>query len=151
MVLDRIDNAERSFSLHPGFAPAFAHLKTLDPASIAPGRYPVDGDRLFMIVQRGPGKGKEKTRLEAHKRFIDIQCTLSGTDLIGWMNIRQCAFDGLGYNEEKDIEFFSGQSDVWVPVPAGSFGIFFPEDVHAPNGAEEELFKIVLKVRVDWE
>ena len=151
MVLDRIDNAERSFPLHPGFKPAFEHLKTVNLAALAPGRYPIDGDRLSMIVTRGPGKGTDKTRLEAHKRYIDIQCTISGTDLIGWKNIRACAAEGLGYNDEKDIEFFPGASDVWVPVPAGAFGIFFPEDAHAPNGAVEELFKVILKVKVEWE
>ena len=151
MVLDRIENAERSFPLHPGFKPAFAFLKTLDIDALEPGRHPIDGDRLFMVVVKGPGKGKDKTRLEAHRRYIDIQCTLSGTDLIGWKNIRRCAAEGLGYNDEKDIEFFPSGDCVWVPVPAGCFGVYFPEDVHAPSGAVEELVKVILKVKVEWE
>lgn len=151
MVLDRIDNAERSFPLHPGFKPAFDYLKTVNLAAIEPGKYPIDGDRLSMIVTKGPGKGKEKTRFEAHKRYIDIQCTISGTDIIGWKNLRACApGEGQGYIDEKDIEYFTTTADSWVPVPAGTFGIYFPEDIHAPNGAEEELFKIILKVKVAW-
>jgi len=151
MVLDTIQNAERSYSLHPGFKPAFEYLKTVNLDTIEKGRYEIDGARLFMVVDRGEGKGKDNARFEAHQRYIDIQCTISGDDLIGWKNVKECAGEGLGYNPEKDIEFFATQSTVWTPVPAGSFGIYFPEDVHAPKGATGRLFKIILKVAVDWK
>jgi YhcH/YjgK/YiaL family protein len=151
MVLDTIANAERSYSLHPGFKAAFEHLKTVDFETVGEGRHEIDGSRLYMIVNRGSGKGKDNARFEAHQRYIDIQCTISGDDLIGWKNIKQCAGEGLGYNPEKDIEFYASQSPVWVPVPAGTFGIYFPEDVHAPKGSTDLLMKIILKVAVDWE
>ena len=151
MVLDTIENAERSYPLHPGFKPAFEYLKTVDLEAIATGRHEIDGTRLFMVVDRGPGKGKANARFEAHQRYIDIQCTMSGTDLIGWKNIRQCAGEGQGYNPEKDIEFFSSKTEAWVPVPSGSFGIYFPEDVHAPKGSDDHIFKVILKVAVDWK
>ncbi len=151
MVLDAIENAERSYPLHPGFKPAFEFLKTFDYTVAEAGRHEIDGARLFMIVDRGMGKGKEKARFEAHRRYIDIQCAISGTDLIGWKNIGSCQGEGQGYNPEKDIEFFNSRTEAWVPVPAGSFGIFMPEDVHAPKGAEEFLEKVVLKVAVNWE
>jgi YhcH/YjgK/YiaL family protein len=151
MVLDTIANAERSYSLHPGFKPAFEHLKTVDFGTVGEGRHEIDGSRLYMIVNRGPGKGKDNARFEAHQRYIDIQCTISGDDLIGWKNITQCADEGLGYNSEKDIEFFTSRNPVWVPVPAGTFGIYFPEDVHAPKGSTDQLLKIIFKVAMDWE
>lgn len=151
MVLDTIANAERSYPLHPGFKPAFEYLKTVDLATVADGRHEIDGARLFMLVQRGPGKGTAKARYEAHKNYIDIQCTISGDDLIGWKNLAQCAGQGEGYNAEKDIEFFAPEGGAWVPVPAGTFGIYFPEDVHAPKGAEDDLCKIIIKVKVDWK
>ncbi len=151
MVLDTIENAGRSYALHPGFKPAFEYLKSQDLDTVTDGRHEIDGDRLYMVVSRGMGKGKEKAKFESHQRYIDIQCTISGTDVIGWKNIGQCAGEGQGYNPEKDIEFYASRTEAWVPVPAGTFGIYFPEDVHAPKGAEGELFKVILKVKVDWE
>lgn len=151
MVLDTIENSGRFYALHPGFKPAFEYLKSLDLETVSAGRHEIDGARLFMIVDRGIGKGKENTRFEAHKRYIDIQCTISGNDIIGWKNIRECAGKGQGYNDEKDIEFFDCRSGAWVPVPEGNFGIYFPEDVHAPKASEDKLFKVILKVKVDWE
>ncbi len=139
------------YSLHPGFKPAFEFLKKIDLKNVPTGRLEIDGSRLYAVVTRGMGKGMEKARLESHKRYIDIQCDISGTDLIGWKNISECSSEGLGYNEEKDIEFFPGISEVWVKTQPGTFGIFFPEDVHAPMGSGEELFKVILKVAVDWK
>jgi beta-galactosidase beta subunit len=86
------------------------------------------------VDDAGSGEIGEKNSAEARKRYIDMQ--------------RECAAEGLGYNEEKNVEFFPGKPGVCVFVPAGTFGIFFPEDVYATIGAEEEL---VFKVRVEWE
>jgi len=151
MILDRIDNAERYYSLHPGFKPAFEYLKKLDLNSVPAGRQEIDGSRLFAVINRKPGKGMESARLESHKNYIDIQCSITGTDLIGWKNISECAAEGEGYSQEKDIEFYPGMSQVWIKTLPGTFGIFFPEDVHAPMGGTEDLFKVILKVAVDWK
>ena len=35
-------------------------------------------------------------------------------------------------------------------TPPGTFAVFFPEDVHAPLGSEDDLFKVVIKIAVDW-
>jgi hypothetical protein len=42
--------------------------------------------------------------------------------------------------------------EAWITVPPGSFTIFFPDDAHAPMGAEIgcEFLKAVMKVAVDW-
>jgi len=148
MILDRIENAARSYPMHPGFRQAFEYLGSLDLAAIEDGRYEVDGDRIFMIVTHRRGKGRDGTKLECHHRYIDIQCTVGGTDLIGWKHLAECAGEGLGYDEAKDVEFFPGKAGIWVPTPPGTFAVFFPEDVHAPLGAEEELFKVIIKIAV---
>jgi biofilm protein TabA len=38
-----------------------------------------------------------------------------------------------------------------VTIPQGSFGIFYPEDAHAPMGSDGPLHKVVVKVAVDWQ
>ena len=105
---------------------------------------------MFLVIVRRQGKGMEEATLESHIRYIDVQCTISGTDLIGWKHIGECKGTGQGYDEEKDLEFYTGKADTWVKTPPGTFGIFFPEDVHAPLGSEDELLKVVLKIAVEW-
>ncbi|MBN1294673.1 MAG: YhcH/YjgK/YiaL family protein [Candidatus Latescibacteria bacterium] len=149
MILDRIDNAERYYPLHPGFKKAFNFMKEIKIETLDDGRYTVDGEKIFILVMRRKGKGIDETKLECHKKYIDIQCTLSGTDLIGWKNLSDCEGSGLGYNDEKDVEFFPGKSSVWVKTPPGTFAVFFPEDVHAPLGSEGDLFKAVIKIKAE--
>ena len=56
------------------------------------------------------------------------------------------------YDAERDVAFFSGTAS-FIRVPAGSFAIFSPEDVHMPGVAAEgddaagTVRKIVVKVR----
>jgi len=38
-----------------------------------------------------------------------------------------------------------------LAFPAGSFAIFFPEDVHAPLGTDGFIHKVVIKVAVEWD
>ena len=149
MILDRIENAGRYYSLHPGFQTAFDFLKNADLNSMEPGRHEVDGSRIFIIILKDKGKGIDNTKLENHQRYIDIQCVISGTDLIGWKNLSDCGGLGQGYDEEKDIEFFESKADIWITTPPGHFCLFFPEDAHAPMGSEDELFKVIIKIAVE--
>ena len=150
MILDVITNSERLSKLHPGFQAAFEFLKRPDIEQLADGRQEIDGTRLYAIVIRGQGKGQQGAKLECHRRYIDIQCSLTESDVIGWKQISACQNPAQAYDETKDLQFFTDTPDSWVAVPQRSFGIYFPEDAHAPMGTEGPIHKIVVKVAVDW-
>lgn len=145
MILDELKSFGRYVKLHPLFAKAFEFLATGDLASLPTGRNEIDGDRLYVMVVRGDGKG-DKTRLEAHRKYIDIQFALAGADRIGWKPTAACTGDGAGFNDAKDVEFFKDAPDCWITTAPGSFAIFFPADAHAPMGATGPLHKIVVKI-----
>ena len=115
------------------------------------GRREIDGARLYALVVRGQGRGLQGAKLEAHRRYIDIQYSLTGHDVIGWKQASTCRNSAEAYNEAKDIQFFLDAPDSWVTVPQQSFGIFFPEDAHAPMAADGPVHKVVIKVAVDWQ
>ena len=148
MILDRLDNAERYLALHPGFAVAFEYLRSTDPASLEAGRHEVAGEGVYAIVVDADGKGRAGTKLETHRKCIDIQFCVAGCDCIGWRSAADCAGKGAGYDESKDCELFASPPEVWVETPPGVFAIFFPEDAHAPMGATGPLHKVVVKVAV---
>ena len=150
MILDVATNGERLTKLHPGFASAFQFLRSRNLAQLPEGRQEIDGSRLFALVIQGQGKGQIGAKLEVHRRYIDIQCSITGSDVIGWKPASTCRDPEQPYDEQKDLQFFRDAADSWVTIPQGSFGIYFPEDAHAPMGADGPIHKVVVKVAVDW-
>lgn len=148
MIIDSLKNADRYASLHPRFAAAFEFLRREDLATLAPGRYPVQGDDLFVIIEKAPGRARAEAKLERHRKYIDIQFVISGSDEMGWKPAGLCVGAIASYSSEKDIQFFNDPADAWITTPPGSFCIFFPEDAHAPLVSDGEIHKAIVKVAV---
>lgn len=151
MIVGQIKNAERWVELHPGFSAAFAFLRRDGLEKLEKGRQEIDDQRLYAVVIRNKGKGRGQTKLETHRRYIDIQFSVENTDLIGWKNASTCAKPERAYDEQQDIQYFLDAPHSWVATPPGCFAIFFPDDAHAPMAADDFLHKIVVKVAVDWK
>jgi YhcH/YjgK/YiaL family protein len=146
MILDRLEQADRYLDLQPGFAAAFAFLRRPDLAQLAVGRYDIDGDRVYALVQRAAGRQPEAGRLEAHRRYIDIQFVIAGADTMGWRSTPTCRQVDAAYDPAKDAELYADTPDAWLAVGPGSFAIFFPEDAHLPLIGEGDIHKVVVKV-----
>lgn len=148
MILDRLEHADRYAGAHPAFARAFTFLRTADLRALPAGRVVLDGDRLFANVDDVVGRGEAGARVEAHRRYIDIQLTVTGRERMGWISLR----DGLApdgeFSEERDIGFFLDRPSTWLDVPPGHFAIFWPEDAHAPLAGAGPIRKVVVKVAV---
>ncbi len=57
MILDELSQAARYAKLHPGFALGFEFLSRGDLASLASGRHELDGESVFALINRDPGRG----------------------------------------------------------------------------------------------
>jgi biofilm protein TabA len=88
MILDALAEADRYVAMGPDFAEAFRFLRRPDLHGLPDGRMDVCGDRLYAIVMRTIGAGREKARLETHRRYLDIQYVVAGTDVMGWRSAR---------------------------------------------------------------
>lgn len=146
VILDTLDDAPRYASLHPRFAAAFSFLRQPGIETLAPGRHPIEGETLFAIVSREKGRTRAEARLESHRRYIDIQYVVTGTDEMGWKPTAACARPDGDYNPERDIRFYDDPVEAWVLTPPGRFCIFFPEDAHAPLVSDGAIHKVVVKV-----
>ena len=148
MVLDTLACAQRYAALHRAFGRAFRFLAEADLDALASGRHDLDADDLFVIIERRDGRGREAARLEAHRRYIDIQYTVHGEEEIGWRPLATCPPPAGPVDASKDIVFFDEAPSCWVGVPRGSFAIFFPDDAHAPLASVGALTKAIVKVAV---
>ena len=151
MILERLDNAAKYTGLRPGISEAFGFLDQPGLENLPDGKYEISGDRVYAIITRTNGRKVDEGELEAHRKYIDIQYTLTGTDFIGWDEASRCTPDNRGYNPEKDIVYYSDRPELWITVPAGHFAVFFSHDAHAPLGTDADIHKIVVKVAEDWK
>lgn len=148
MIFSALSQAGRYAALHPLFSRAFGFIRDNDLHALAPGRYPVEGEQLFAIVEQAPGKPREQARLECHRRYIDIQLVLDGSEEMGWKPLADCLNPVSDYSEEKDIRFFHDAPASWIAVPPEHFCVFFPEDAHAPLVSAGEVRKVIFKIAV---
>ena len=148
MIFDRLANAELYTALHPQFAAAFAFLRRGDLPALADGKYELDGDRLYVLVARTPGRGHGGAKLDSHRKYLDIQYVISGSDEIGLTPAVECRDVELPYDEGRDVALYRDQPSQWLTVPAGSFVVFYPDDGHAPLGTSRDVAKAVVKVRL---
>lgn len=149
MILSTLDDARRYDAMHLRFPQAFDFLTSTSLENLDEGRHAIDGDDVFAIAWKGLGMGQSATVLECHRKYIDIQFVVSGWDLIGWRPLHHCQRVKQSYDEATDLAFYFDQPESWCRVPARSFAIFYPEDVHAPLGTNGALKKIVVKVKLD--
>lgn len=146
MIIDRIGNAHLYDALHPQFKRAFEYVNQIDINTIAAGRYEIDGEAMYALVQEYDTKLKAEGKWEAHRRYIDLQYVVQGVEGIGYANIHHL---GQGvYDDSKDFLPLQGDGDL-IPVRSGSFVLLFPEDAHMPGmaiGPSTPVKKIVLKI-----
>jgi biofilm protein TabA len=149
MIIDTLANASKYTSLNPLFAQAFDYIKKQDLANLPVGVSEI-GEGLKMIVSVGNGKTQVVSleKFECHDKNIDIQICVSGLETIGWKPREKCILPNGDYNPEKDVRFFNDSPDMYFQLTDNQFGIFYPEDVHAPMIGEGEIRKIVIKVKI---
>jgi biofilm protein TabA len=147
-IVDALTRASSYFSLHPAFKQAFEFLRRPDLADLPLERHDLDGDRLYCLLSKTAGRGRDGAKLEVHRRYIDIQYVISGNEEMGWKPVEACLFPEALFDETKDIGFFKDAPVLWKPVPVGSFAIFFPSDAHAPLAGKGLIHKAVIKVAV---
>lgn len=148
MIIDTLEQADRYTALHPEFARAFDFLRNAPLSDLKPGRHEIDGDGLFAIVATDEGRGRDRAKLEAHRRYIDIQYVVGGSEVIGWSGLERCGDIESPYDAQNDVALFRDPPVTWVDLAPGSFAVFFPEDAHAPLAGSQTVIKVVVKVAV---
>ena len=148
MILDSLENAEKYYGVNPYFKKAFEFLKNSNLMELE-GTIKIDGDRVYAMVIKAEGQGREGAEIELHKKYIDIQFGVGGINEFGWKPAEECATVTKPFDEENDFGFFGEEPDVWIPVRPGQFAVFFPWDGHTPKGGKGQLHKVLVKVAVE--
>lgn len=152
MIITDLKNAESVVPGGPAFKSALEFLRRPDLLSLPDGKYGIDGERVFAMVQRYETIAPAEPRFEAHRKYIDLQFLASGTELIGWAPLEKLAVTEV-YDEGKEACFGAVPAGAWTPLrlEAGRLAVLGPEDAHAPRlaaGAPAPVVKVVVKILV---
>ncbi|CCY62400.1 MAG: YhcH/YjgK/YiaL family protein [Candidatus Gastranaerophilaceae bacterium] len=119
---------------------------------IAAGRYVID-ENTYVNIDVYNTKDFNNCKLEAHKKYIDIQMLLTGNERLDYINT-----DGLKvseeYDENRDIMFFE-TPDIplnSVQLTPYNFALIYPHEAHMPqinyNNKTHSVKKAVVKIKI---
>ena len=151
MIIDKVENLKLYECLLPKLAKVCDLLDAEDFAAKELGRYDVDGDELYYIIAGYETVPASQCKLEAHKKYIDLQIVLAGHEFIGYTPLQNLAVESE-YDAEKDCAFYKYPEKLsLIDFKPGMFAIFFEDDAHMPAiqaGNSQEILKVVFKIAV---
>ena len=152
MIFDKLENLSRYAKSFPNADKVIAFLEKCAAATPAPGKYELDGKKLFVNVQQYSPKTFAPEKLEYHRDYIDIQLLLSGSEKLYYAPL-----DGketvMPYNPEKDCgmdRLPAPEAGTEIPLEPGNFVLLFPEEGHLPGVGDPgtQVVKAVVKIAV---
>lgn len=128
---------------------AVTFLTENDLLELPLGRHEITSDGVFAIVQEY--ETKDDANYEAHRKYIDIQCVVSGEEYIYVADLANVSEPVADFDNVKDIQFFRKATDPKkVLTNKENYVILFPNDAHMPcmhvDGNKAHIRKIVVKV-----
>ena len=147
MILDTLDRLESYGYLSPFMNKVFDFFHNTDLATLEPGRIVLQGDDIFVSVNRQDAQTREQAPIEAHKEYIDIQVPISADEEMGFVSVSYMPEPSVPYNQERDAAFYPGLCDTYLNVRKGMFVVFFPGEGHAPAITCSGILKLIVKIR----
>jgi YhcH/YjgK/YiaL family protein len=152
MIYGKLDDFEAMglASLGETVSRSVAWIRNL-PAVPQEGRHALWDDTIHALVLSYATGGAAESRFETHRRYVDLQYTLAGSETIDWAPRETLANDG-DYDAAKDLLFHHpGPVLGSVVKAAGFFSIYTPVDAHRGKiraAGFESVFKLVVKIPV---
>lgn len=150
MVFDTLAHASQYTDLGTRVALGLAWLAKFD-AQTTDGRYAIDGDDVYALVQSYDTVDASEKKFESHRTYLDIQYIASGTETILYAPTRSLQ-PTMAYDAAKDYLLYSDPAHATsLLMQPGSFAVFYPQDGHKPgcvNGSHAKIKKVVIKARV---
>ena len=129
--------------------PFIQHLRS----DVPEGKHWIREPDMFAQVSSYKTRPVHDGRFETHKRYIDIQILLTGSERID-VTFPDPLIPDTDYDDHNDIRFYKRTGDPaarLIMVP-GNFALFFPQDPHCPQLTPHsevlDVKKAVIKIDV---
>ena len=130
---------------------AFHWLATQNLLEMPAGKYPIEGTTLVASVEDGVNDPLEKRGSESHRRHIDLQYVVKGTERFALLD-HVTSKPNCEYSEKNDVIHYDydPSKTTFLDSTPGRFFLFFPGDWHiakvATDKADQHIRVIVIKL-----
>ncbi len=147
MIYDELSNLEKYYHLFSNYSDIQSFLLNFDFSKVTPQRFKIT-ESVYANISEYLTQSEVNLNWEIHKQYLDIQIAIDGKEYIGYsINKNMDCIEP--YAEDKDIAFYRGTAQLYLPLKNDFFAIFFPGEFHKPGIMIDEpvkVKKIVIKV-----
>lgn len=131
----------------------FRWLAETDLQAIPKGKHPIPGSTLVASVEDSENLPLEKRNTESHRKKIDFQLVVSGTEGFALLDHASSTVS-VPYDQKKDVMRYTydRRKTHFFDVCGGQFVIFFPTDWHIAKVATKKKNQNirVIVVKMDY-
>ena len=151
MIVGQLSDLGRQKSVLPAaVVRALDALRKLDLDALEAGRFELEGDKLYYMIQDVDTRSFDESRPEAHHRYADIQLPLSGAERYGYALPQADLAATEDRLEANDVAFYpTPENEAFIDVQPGTYVVFLPHELHRPClaiGKKGKLRKAVVKI-----
>ena len=134
MIFTSIENVADNDLTRERFAQAIEWLRTTDLTAVPLGRNEISGDdAVFANVMEFTTVDAAEKDYEAHRRYADIHCVISGTERIGIAAVDEVEPQGA-FDKDADFGVYAHPlRESWVTLREGDIVVTPPCDAHKPG------------------
>ena len=152
MIFDEKKNLDfyRNLGVEGRYAKAVDFLQNTDLDALEPGKYEIDGDKVFLVVQENVLNQAENDQFEHHKNYADLHLLVEGHEYSSYGS--RIKDEAVAFDEASDIGFVHCHEQYPLLLGYHNFAVFFPGEPHQPNGyagMEEKVRKYLFKILID--
>ena len=144
------------YQKHPAmYDSIFQWLRSIDPVSMQPAKGVQKWSHALANIQDLDLRTPENTQWEQHRRHIDLQWVVTGSERLAITRDTTILDPRNQYNEKKDVQNFRFKKapapDQYILLDSEPrrFYLFFPSDVHECCGIAKQpgtVRKVVVKI-----
>ena len=151
MIFSKFEELGVYKGINPNLDIAIDYLQTADKSNLQVGRFPISGDDIYALVSEYNTRSLDEGKYETHKKYLDIQCLIEGSEHI--LVAEKQHLISSGYDEATDKEHYAdGTEEVCVTVSPERALILFPHDAHKAccmiDNRRKAVKKLLLKVKI---
>lgn len=146
MITDRVEYIDKYQNISKEVSDFLKNLTAETPT----GHYEIN-ETAYANIDEYETKPVKNCKFEAHKKYIDIQMLLKGSEELDYMPVKDLDISEE-YNTNRDVMFFENSDKLpdTLQLEPFKFALIYPHEAHRPQmnikNIPQKVKKVVVKI-----